>query len=106
MNWEEKDRIRKAELKNESYQDENGVWRYNSNDNVPPSEVLECWGLDQETMEICKQARENDTQKFLAEYRKRMENYVPSDEEMFEMQSAFGVGAQVVNVITGKKIQL
>jgi len=106
MNWKEKDRIRKTELKNESHKDENGVWRYNSNDHVPPSEVLECWGLDKETMELCNQARENDTQKFLAKYRKQMENHVPSDKEMFEMQAAFGKGAQVVNVLTGKKIQL
>jgi len=30
----------------------------------------------------------------------------PSDEELFEMRAAFGEGETVVNVITGRKIQL
>lgn len=42
----------------------------------------------------------------LAEYRKRMEGHVYSDEEMFEMRAAFGPGAEVVNVLTGKRIKL
>lgn len=42
----------------------------------------------------------------IAAYRKAMENHVPSAEEMFEMRAAFGPGATVVNVLTGKRTKL
>ena len=44
--------------------------------------------------------------KSLAAYRESQKNYQPSEEELYEMRSAFGDGAVVVNVITGKKTQL
>ncbi len=90
----------------DAYQDDEGVWRWKSSNNVPFEDMLEAWGLDDDTMQKCIAAREKDNAEFAAEYRKRMENYVPSDEEMFEMRAAFGEGAKVVNVITGKEIQL
>ena len=93
-------------MKYDAYQDDDGVWRWKSNNRVPFKDMLECWGLDSETMQKCIEAKEKDTSAFLKSYRKQMENYVPSSEERFEMQAAFGEGAQVVNVITGQKIQL
>ncbi len=42
----------------------------------------------------------------IREYRKARENYVPSAEEMYEMQAAFGPGAVVVDVITGQRFQV
>lgn len=101
-----KEYIDKIHQKNDAYQDEEGVWRWKTNDRVPFKDMLECWGLDEETMQKCIAARKKDTSAFLSKYRKQMENYVPSAEEKFEMQAAFGEGAEVVNVITGKKIQL
>lgn len=87
----------------DAYQDDEGVWRWKSNDRVPFSDMLGAWGLDDETFAKCVDARDKDTEKSLAEYRERMKDYVPSDEEMFEMKAAFGEGTTVVNVITGKQ---
>ena len=35
-----------------------------------------------------------------------MKDYTPSQEELAEMRGAFGPGKEIVDVITGKKIQL
>lgn len=35
-----------------------------------------------------------------------MKNHVYSEEELYEMRSAFGEGACVVDIITGKKIYI
>jgi hypothetical protein len=43
-----------------------------------------------------------ETAAFLDDYRRQMANHVPSPEERAEMRAAFGPGAKVVNVITGK----
>lgn len=92
--------------KTNAYQDAEGVWRWISSNNVPFDDMLEAWGLDADTLEKCRAARDRDNEEFLADYRARMENYEPSAEELFEMRAAFGEGETVVNVITGKKIQL
>jgi hypothetical protein len=97
---------KQAEMKNEAYQDENGVWRWKSNNHVPFEDMLESWNLDEETFKKCIAAREADDAKFFANYRKQMENYEPDAETLYEMKTAFGEGAEVVNVITGKKIKL
>ncbi len=101
-----KEYVDKILQKDEAYQDDEGVWRWKSSNNVPFEDMLECWGLDDETMQKCIAAREKDCAEFAEDYRKRMENHVPSDEELYEMRAAFGEGAKVVNVITGKSIQL
>jgi hypothetical protein len=101
-----KEYIRNILKQQDAYQDKDGVWRWKSNNRVPFEDMLQCWGLDDETMQKCIAAREKDVSKTLASYRKQMENHVPSAEERFEMQAAFGEGAEVVNVITGQKIQL
>ena len=51
-----------------------------------------------------EKARDIENQKFFAEYRKNYKG--PSKEELFEMKAAFGEGTTVVDVITGKTIQL
>jgi len=95
----------KAEyLKKNAYVDAEGVYRWKSNDRVPPEECLE--GVDPETIAKCKAARDKDTDKFLACYRESMKDYEHSAEELYEMRAAFGPGAKVVNVITGKVTQL
>lgn len=52
------------------------------------------------------EARAEETTRFLEDYRKRMENYEPDEETLYEMRAAFGEGARVVDAITGKVIQL
>lgn len=56
--------------------------------------------------EATDEARAEETTRFLEDYRKRMENYEPDDETLYEMRAAFGEGARVVDAITGKVIQL
>ena len=95
-----------AEKVKDAYIDEYGVYRWLSNNRVPFDDMLECWTDDEFQLNACREARNKDDAEFMAEYRERMEDYEPSDEELFEMRSAFGEDAEVVNVITGKTIQL
>jgi len=106
MDWKEREKLENAKKVKDAYQDEDGVYRWKSNNRVPFSDMLECWNLDEETFAKCVAAREADTSKFVAEYKERMKDYVPSAEEMFEMRAAFGEGTKVVNVLTGKTTQL
>ena len=82
----------------------NGAYHWNSNGNPVPLHVFEENGFS------VPQNQENvvdeHARRWIAEYRESMKNYVPSAEEMFEMRAAFGEGETVVNVITGRKIQL
>lgn len=39
-------------------------------------------------------------------YKERMKNHVYTEEELYDMRSAFGVGTKVVNVFTGEEIIL
>lgn len=86
--------------------DADGIYRWCSSGRVPFDDMLESWELPKSIIAKCQAARDIDDSNFLREYRKRMENYEPSGEELFEMRAAFGEGEVVVNVITGKKIQL
>lgn len=56
--------------------------------------------------EATRIARQEEDSKDIAQYRESMKNYKPSEEELYEMRAAFGEGAEVVDVITGKKIKL
>lgn len=85
-----------------------GVFTWKSNNNFPPEGVLKEWaslGLPFD-MKKTLDARDKHYREFDAAYRKRMANYKPSAEEMFEMRAAFGEGATVVNVMTGKRTKL
>ena len=59
---------------------------------------------DRANAEATHTAREDEVEAELAEYRANYRG--PSAEELAEMRAAFGPGATVVNVITGKKIKL
>lgn len=89
---------------------EGGIVRWVSNGAVPPFDCL--YEMREQGLITSNQlassqvvgTRERDA--FIEQYRERMKNYFPDEEEMFEMRSAFGKGATVVNVITGKSIKL
>jgi hypothetical protein len=86
------------------------VVRWKSNNNIPPEECIDAFlkaGFitEQESINSTEQ-REIETAQFIREYQERMKDYVPCDEEMYEMRAAFGEGATVVNAITGKVTQL
>jgi hypothetical protein len=78
----------------------NDVIRWNSNQQVPPSECVELAAHIGLPINIvaCTAARDADTAAFLTVYSKRR----VSAEERAEMRAAFGPGAKVVNVITGR----
>lgn len=59
---------------------------------------------DRANAEATRAAREAEVEAELAEYRANYRD--PSAEELAEMRAAFGPGATVVDVITGKKIKL
>jgi hypothetical protein len=86
------------------------IVRWNSNNNVPPEDCLKEMLHDAEisiaSFIHSNKQRDIETDMFLADYRERMKDYVHSEEELYEMRSAFGEGATVVNIITGKTITL
>ena len=85
---------------------EDGVIRWKSNNSVPPNDILEFWnylGYDFDLEKSIKTSDE-DTATFLEQYRKNYKS--PSQEELYEMEAAFGKGTTVVDIITGKKIKL
>ena len=88
---------------------ENGVYVWTTNGRVPPADAIVEYGIDKLPgfdKALHDKVRDEQTSSFLADYRERMKNYKPSEEELFEMRAAFGPGATVVNVITGQKFKV
>ena len=84
-----------------------GVIRWRSNGQIPPEDCLqelEKWISFNRY--LSSMIREEEDANFLARYKEQQKNRVYSEEELNEMRSAFGKGATVVDVITGKEIQL
>ncbi len=82
-----------------------GVMRWHANDNVPPQEVVEFAkhiGLDVD-VEKSAQVRTADFAKFAASYRKIKRTPEQESEAAFERRAAFGPGADVVDVISGRR---
>lgn len=80
-----------------------GIVRWNSNNRVPPTEVLDLWarqGFEFAYWGSVK-VRDRETTQFLADYRANYQS--PSDEERIEARAAHGRGVVLVNAITGKK---
>lgn len=82
------------------------VWRWRSNDQVPPEDVIEVareLGLITAEEAIASDAeRAREMRAFLAEYR-RLQSPTPSAEEQFEMRAAFGPGETVIDVLSGRR---
>lgn len=88
--------------------EDSGAIKWKSSGNYVPDDCCEKliyggFAFDREATRI---AREQQQKNFLDEYRKNMENHVYSEEELFEMRSAFGGGKTIVDVFTGKTIKL
>jgi len=83
-----------------------GVVRWNSNNSIPPSDLLELWhhaGCEfnyDKTIAI----RDEEISASLEEYRKTKRP--PSEEELLEMRAAFGRWTKVVDIITGQDLIL
>ena len=103
--------IRKMEerqMNGEIFFGADGVVRWTSNNRVMPKDCREILShtayRDLFSEEASRAAEDAETAAFLESYRK---NYTgPSEEEKAEMRAAFGTGATVVDVITGKRIRL
>jgi len=80
--------------------EENGVLLWDSNGQVIPTFVFHDAGFLPPAGQAA--AFDAETDRFLAEYRKR--DHTPSAEEAFEMDAAFGPGKEIVNIITGKTV--
>jgi len=106
INWREKEKQENASKKSDAYRDSEGAWRWNSSKRVPFDDMLETWNLSDADLKASREARDKDNTEFIREYRNRMANHVYSSESLYEMRAAFGKGARVVNIITGKTIQL
>jgi hypothetical protein len=82
------------------------VWRWKSNDQVPPEDVVEAMAarglVSAFEVAACECARERELAAFVAEYR-LTQPPVPSREEQYELEAAFGKGTEVVDVISGRK---
>jgi hypothetical protein len=87
---------------------EAGVLRWSSNGRCPHDDMLAAWlVLEVITMaqaEATSAARRAEDARFIEEYRSA--DPVPDGEQIAEMRAAFGQGATVVNVITGRKTNL
>lgn len=85
------------------------IARWHSNNSIPPKDIIEFWeftGITEQyniDVDECTETRDAETIAELDAYRKSRENYEMSDEEIYELQSAFGTGEEIVDVITGKK---
>lgn len=85
-----------------------GVVRWKSNNLVPPADVLKFWNYIGKDFDIEKSnlIRGELSRKRLEKYKKSQENKKYTGEELFEMKAAFGEGAVVFNVVTGREITL
>ena len=102
--WQIKEMKKKAQRIQTETHEINGVLYWDSNARPVPVDCFEDAGLPVPSRQ--EQACEDHSNAFFAQYRKDMANHQPSDEELFEMRSAFGEGETVINVVTGQRIQL
>lgn len=90
-----------------AYIDNNGVIRWVSSDNVPPTDILTemlvAGFIDQETVVHSMNVDSKEKAAFLEQYVANRAKYGYSDEEKFEMRAAFG-DEEVVDMFTGKKV--
>ena len=86
----------------------NGVPYWKASDRIPPTDLLQFWQYVGKPFDYDKTiiARDAEITQSLDEYRKAMENREYTAEEIVEMREAFGAGATVIDVITGKQIEL
>jgi hypothetical protein len=104
--WEHGDKYKDpAEHLARMTKDSDGVYRWNTNNSVPPKDIMDLMGLDAEETNLHDVARDLDTDKFLAEYREAQSNRTPEQiaEEVAEARAALGPGVKLVNIVTGTK---
>lgn len=101
------EKLRKEHKNGEYTVDDQGVI-YNCIGNIPSEDLrekLRYAGIEFDEQATAK-AYDKKLKKDLEEYREKMMNHVYTEEEMYEMRSAFGTGITVVDAITGHEIYL
>ena len=95
-------------VKTDAIVEEDGAIRWISSGNYIPDDYCEKleYGGYNFSREATRIKKDEQQSKFAEEYRERMKNYKPSEEELYEMRCAFGKDVKIVNIITGQKIFL
>lgn len=81
------------------------VWRWTSNDQIPPADCEAKFQLHRLPLfkrETQDEVREIENRRFIEEYRRR-QPAEPSAEERAEARAAFGPGAEVVDIFSGRR---
>jgi hypothetical protein len=87
----------------EAYESAPGVWRWSSNDAVVPLDAAAAYGIPVDP-DAQRDARAAEVAALVDAYRANPPQ--PSAEDLAEMRNVFGPNANVVNVITGKRVEL
>lgn len=91
----------------ECYRDDQGVFRWESNNAVCPLDACRDYGIaalpgyDSGAQQT---ARDKETKAFLDAYRKTPRQYTA--EQRAEMRNTFGRGAKVINIFTGQSVRV
>lgn len=96
----------------DAYQDQNGVWRWKSNDQIPFEDMLQDNGVDAETIAKCMEVRDVESAIAIQQYIQNEQEFWTKpefedarQERLFEMRAAFG-DEEVVNVVTGQRFNV
>lgn len=102
--WQRKEQEQSREhIKNDSYEVD-GVLYWKCNDAVIPYWVFDDAGLECTAKQ--RKAHDIETEKEIRAYREAQKNQEVSAEHLHELKANFAPGTVVVDVFTGRKIQL
>jgi hypothetical protein len=85
-----------------------GIPRWSTNNSVPPTDLLELWAHLGRPFDYEKAIAKHDEEvrESIKEYERWERDREQSLEELYEMRAAFGEGATVVNVLTGRETKI
>jgi len=89
----------------QGYFDTCGIFRWKSNNAVPPKETVSKLSLGADVVMKIDAAREVDNAAFVEQYRIMQSQRSPEQiaEEHAEARAAMGPGVKIVNIITGER---
>lgn len=87
---------------------EEGIVRWKNNHRVPPVELLALWQYVEKEFDFDKSVtiQKEETKRFLGDYAVKSKHRALSNEELYEMMAAHGKGTRVVDIASGRVIQL
>jgi hypothetical protein len=92
------------------HHDANGVIRWNSNNSVPPRDILELAWIDgkisEQTLTISLATKSEEDDAFLKQYILMRQKNGYSEEELCDINANFDSSETVVDVITGQIIRV